>query len=119
MKLALVKYPFSIGVATLLLTLAAAPEASAMRCGSHLIHEGDDAAQVVAKCGEPVSIVRRSVLRPPVIWHYGRPYRIGHDFIEIPVEIWTYNLGSNRLMRRLRIEDGLVVEITTLSHGYN
>jgi hypothetical protein len=34
------------------------------------------------------------------------------------VEYWTYNLGPNKLMRRLRLEDGVVTEIETLGHGY-
>jgi hypothetical protein len=39
--------------------------------------------------------------------------------VEIPVETWLYNLGSNQLMRRLRFEDGKVVEIETLGYGFN
>ena len=40
------------------------------------------------------------VFRRPVIWGYGRPYYVGEDFIEVPVESWVYNLGPNKLMRR-------------------
>ena len=38
--------------------------------------------------------------------------------IEVPVETWIYNLGPNKLMRRIRFEDGIVVEIETLGYGY-
>ena len=38
--------------------------------------------------------------------------------IEVAVEIWTYNFGPDRLMQRLKIEDGVVVEIRTLGYGY-
>jgi hypothetical protein len=39
--------------------------------------------------------------------------------VPVAVEFWTYNLGRQKLMRRLRLEDGLVVEIETLGHGYH
>jgi hypothetical protein len=32
--------------------------------------------------------------------------------------LWTYNLGPSKLMVRLRFEDGLLVDVETLSHGY-
>lgn len=35
------------------------------------------------------------------------------------VEIWTYNFGPNQLMERVRIENGLVVQIDSLGYGYN
>jgi hypothetical protein len=38
--------------------------------------------------------------------------------MEVPVESWIYNLGPNKLMRRLRLEGGVVVEIETLGYGY-
>ncbi len=43
---------------------------------------------------------------------------VGNDEIEMPVELWTYNFGPNKFMRRIRFEDGLVVEIETLGYGY-
>ena len=100
------------------MALLATP-AWAFRCGNHLVVEGDTRAAVRAKCGDPTDISRRSVLRPPIIWRYGRPIRVGHDDIEVEVESWVYNLGTNRFMRRLRFEDGVVVEIETLGYGYH
>jgi uncharacterized protein YvpB len=38
--------------------------------------------------------------------------------VEIPVEVWVYNLGPNKLMRRLRFEDGLLVNVDELGYGY-
>jgi hypothetical protein len=60
-----------------------------------------------------------SVFRRPVMWANGRPYYLGDDFIEIPVESWLYNLGPNKLMRRVIFEDGIVADIETLGYGYN
>ena len=100
--------------------LAASPSFAAIRCGTKLVTEGDTRSEVAAKCGEPTEVVtQKSVLRRPVIWTNGRPYFIGEDFIEIPVEAWIYNLGPNKLMRRLRFEGGVLAQIESLGYGYN
>jgi Protein of unknown function (DUF2845) len=99
--------------------LLAATPAHAFRCGSKLVTEGNSRAEVAAKCGDPTDVDRRSVWRRPVFWHYGRPYYAGNDVVEIPVETWIYNLGPNKLMRRVVFEDGRVKEIETLGYGYH
>jgi uncharacterized protein YvpB len=40
------------------------------------------------------------------------------SLVEVRVEIWTYNFGPHKLMRRLRFDDGELVEIETLGYGY-
>ena len=101
--------------------LAAAPAlADGLRCGTKLVLEGATRSEVAAKCGEPTEVTTmRAVFRRPVIWTNGRPYFIGEDFIEVPVESWVYNLGPNKLMRQLRFEGGYLVDIDTLGYGYN
>jgi hypothetical protein len=100
--------------------LAASPAFAAFRCGAKLVSEGDTRSEVAVKCGEPTEVVaQKSVFRRPVIWTNGRPYFIGEDSIEVPVEAWIYNLGPNKLMRRLRFEAGVLTEIETLGYGYN
>lgn len=100
------------------LALAAAAPAHAFRCGSKLVREGDTRSEVLAKCGDPVEVARSAVFRQPFVWIRGRPFHIGPDLVEVPVETWIYNLGPSRLMRRVRFEDGLVVEIETLHYGF-
>jgi len=101
------------------LLASSAAVADGFRCGTKLVTEGASRAEVAHKCGEPTDVRNsRSVFRRPVVWNYGRPYYVGDDYIEIQVEIWTYNLGPNQLMRRFRVEDGLVTEIWTLGYGY-
>lgn len=105
--------------AILVLGLLASTPAHAFRCGTRIVTEGDTRDQVLAKCGEPADKqTQRSVFRRPVVWAHGRPYYIGEDFIEVPVESWVYNFGPNKLMRRVRFENGLVAEIETLGYGY-
>ena len=89
--------------------------ADSMRCGTKLMTDGDPLDKVAALCGPPVSIERREILRP---YGYHRGITV-HSSYEVSVEIWTYNFGSHKLMYRLRFEDGLLVDVDTLSHGYN
>jgi hypothetical protein len=101
------------------LLLAATAVADAFRCGTKLITDGDGADKILALCGDPSEVTRTEILRRPVDWRFGRPYYLSDQPVSVYVEYWTYNLGPNKLMRRLRLEDGLVVEIETLGHGYH
>jgi Protein of unknown function (DUF2845) len=100
--------------------LAASPAFASMRCGTKIINEGVSRSEVAAKCGDPDEVVTlRSVFRRPVLWSNGRPYFIGENYIEVPIEAWIYNFGPNKLMRRVVFEAGFVTEIETLGYGYN
>lgn len=92
--------------------------ADAMRCGSRLVSEGETRDAVVAKCGEPADVQTRTILRRPYYDFHGRIVYYGDGLVEVPVEIWTYNFGPYKLMRRVRFVDGLVDDIETLEHGY-
>jgi hypothetical protein len=109
------------GVAILILGLfAAAPSFATIRCGTKIISNGLTRSEVAAHCGEPDEVVNQhSVFHRPVVWTNGRPYFVGSDFVEIPVESWVYNFGPNKLMQRIRFEDGIVVDIESLGYGYN
>ncbi|HNR21470.1 MAG TPA: DUF2845 domain-containing protein [Steroidobacteraceae bacterium] len=95
-----------------------AAQADNMRCGQRLVVDGTTRDQVATWCGEPTEVLQRTVLRPPIVWYYGRPVHVGGGHIEVLVETWIYNLGPNKLMRRVIFEDGLVVEVETLGYGY-
>src|SRR5688572_5150390 len=112
--------PLKVAVLAAVLLGVASPGFAAMRCGTKLVAEGDTRSQVIAKCGEPTDIVeRRTVLRKPGYWVNGQFVHFGTEFIEIPIESWIYNLGPNKLMRRIRFEDGIVVGFDTLGYGYH
>jgi Protein of unknown function (DUF2845) len=96
-------------------TLAGPAAADSMRCGTRLMTDGDPIDKVEAFCGQPASIERREILRP-FFYHRGVPI---HSSYEVSVEIWTYNFGPHKLMYRIRFEDGLLVDVETLSHGYH
>jgi hypothetical protein len=97
---------------------AGAAGADSMRCGTRLVSDGDSTSKVEALCGAPTDIQRKEVLQRPVRWYRGRPYYTSYEPVPIPVEYWTYNLGPSKLMRRLKFEDGLLVDVETLGHGY-
>ncbi len=104
------------GICLIAVALAASGPAAAdsMRCGTRLMTDGDPADKVEAYCGPPVSIERREILRP---WGYHRGVTVRGTY-EVSVELWTYNFGPSKLMYRLRFEDGLLVDVDTLTHGY-
>ena len=105
-----------LGIAALsILAGAATASADSMRCGSKLLTDGDTLDKVEALCGPPAAVERREILRP---FGYNRGITV-HSSYEVSVELWTYNFGPNKLMYRLRFEDGLLVDVDTLSHGYH
>ncbi len=77
--------------------------AEAMRCGKDLVREGMTRYEVRERCGEPDDISRR----------YKTVYRhMAHDqavAIEVEIEEWFYDGGSNRLDRLLRFVNGRLV----------
>ena len=116
-----------------ILTLTDA-RATGLRCGVRLITEGDFKARVLAECGYPdhVEVWEEERVygfsRHPSLYGifdnyehrrpdegYGRPYRIKKLVI---IEEWTYNHGRSRFMDHLRLENGIVVDITSGDYGY-
>lgn len=102
----------------LLLLMVAPALADTVRCGDKLVYEGDTTARVEARCGKPAQISYSSILKVPTYWRGDRPYRLTDQAVQIPVETWIYNFGNRRFMRKLRFEDGVLVEISTLEYGY-
>jgi hypothetical protein len=105
-------------LAAVSLGMSAPGMADSMRCGSRLVTDGDSSGKLRSLCGEPASVSRTTRLRAPLLWLNGRALRVGHSALEVPVETWEYNFGPRRLIQRVRIEDGLVVDIDTLGYGY-
>jgi hypothetical protein len=100
----------------LLLPLGAS--ADALRCGSRIISEGDPIEKVLEYCGEPVATKRTWMTRQPRFEYGGQeiPFPGSED---VPVDLWTYDFGANKLMRRIRFVAGKVESIETLEHGTN
>jgi hypothetical protein len=103
----------------LLMAIQSSAAGGDFRCGADLIREGDIRSRVRSKCGPPTEITRGTTFREPIVWRHGRPIRVAGGLLEIAVETWTYNLGPSSFMRRLRFEDGELVNIETLGYGYH
>jgi len=112
--------PRSIGagaaLACVALAFSAAASADTLRCGSKIISEGDTIEKVEQYCGEPVEKMRTWMTRQPRFEYGGRevPFPGSED---VPVDLWTYDFGANKLMRRIRFVAGKVDSIETLGHG--
>jgi hypothetical protein len=109
----------TLTLAALLLAVAVPAVADGMRCGSKLVSEGDPRSKVRQFCGEPTDVQTRYILRRPTFHFGGRIFSYGDGYVEVPVEIWTYNLGPYKLMREIRFVDGRVEDIETLGYGYH
>ena len=96
-----------------LLVLPALAVADSMRCGSRVIKERDSIEEVVAACGEPVRKERTWIQRAPQFEFGGQDYSFpGTE--DVPVDLWTFDLGPNQFMRKVRFIAGEVDSITTL-----
>jgi len=129
----------TIGLAFLLLVIAAGLSpgqihAASLRCGVRIITEGDYKDRVLAECGAPDHVevweeehVYRFQHHPryygiydnydygPNITEPGRPFRVKKLVV---VEVWTYNHGPTRFLDHLRLENGIVTDITSGDYGY-
>ena len=93
-----------------------------MRCGSKLISVSDGKDKVRALCGEPTSVSFEGVIRRAPRYEYGYGYShyeyYGPGVVEMPVEVWTYNFGTSKLLRKLRFVGDALDEIRTDGYGY-
>jgi hypothetical protein len=110
-------FAFDFVLITGLLACGAA-SADTLRCGSKLILEGDSIDKVLEFCGEPVETKRTWITRQPRFEYGGQeiPFEGTED---VPVDLWTFDFGPNKLMRRIRFVAGKVDSIETLEHGTN
>lgn len=98
-------------IAALLIPSLAA--ADSMRCGSRIVKDEDSMEKVLAVCGEPVKKERTWIQRPPQYELGGIEYSFpGRE--DVPVDLWTYDFGSHKLMMRVRFVAEQVQSITPL-----
>lgn len=108
-----------LGLVLLAATQAAGAEDS-MRCGSRLASTGDSKYRVLQLCGEPASVsVIGTLQQPRLFFFHGFGLRfLDPPFEFVPVEVWTYNFGPNKLLRRLRFEGDELVDIRADDYGF-
>jgi len=113
----------SVVLAAALMTNAGQAKAEdSMRCGSKLISVSDGKDKVRTLCGEPTSVSFEGVIRRAPRYQYGyglnRYEYSGPGVVEMPVELWTYNFGTSKLLRKLRFVGDALEEIRTDGYGY-
>ncbi len=96
-----------LALACVAYTLTQPAHADILRCGPDLIEQGDAAARVLEKCGEPTS---KTTFDVPV-WSQG-PNGTVYQSGTAQGELWRYNFGPNRFPAVLRITEGVVQSIT-------
>lgn len=90
------------------------------RCTPFDLVDGLSKYRLLARCGAPVA--RRDIsLLSPVIRGEGQRHLPLPEPLVTPVyrEEWTYNFGSRSLLRRVVLENGIVVDIEDDGRGYD
>lgn len=112
----------AVAAAGIFLALHPAFADDSMRCGSRLVTRGDAKDKVLALCGEPANVALRGIVRRTSNYDYGYRYNWGSYYglgwIDLPVEIWTYNAGPHKLLRKLRFVGDELEEVETDGYGY-
>ncbi len=85
------------------------------RCDPGFVHEGDARLDVLARCGEPAVVDAWDETRDAFATGAGLARA---ETVSIRVEVWTYDLGPNQLVRFVRMENGRVTAISTGTYGY-
>ena len=98
-------------IAPLLLSLlslapAAPAQQEAFRCRGHLVETGDRTFEVRRRCGAPDFADRYPEAEIPGVGFVG------------DIRDWYYNPGPSGLLRRLRFQDGELVDIGVLGKGF-
>lgn len=93
------------------------------RCRSEEIVEGLSKYRLMATCGEPLT---RRTLGHVATLAPGHRQRLGgwsrsngHVPVEVFREEWVYNFGSNRFLRIVTLDDGVVAQVENGARGFN
>lgn len=100
--------------------------ANSLRCGNKLVLVGDTMYQVKTKCGDPDDAIHRTEMR--TVTHeesepcensqqHVRCTKSVETSIEVIIDEWTYDFGTNRFIEKLRFENGSLASITDGDYG--
>ncbi len=107
------------------LSLAGLAHADGMYCGNKLVSDGDSPYAVRNLCGTPDQAVQRTELRTVQQWVdgpclYRGQVRCGQMVqytVEVHIDEWLYDFGTNQLIRNLVFENGRLVRLYTGGYG--
>jgi len=74
---------------------------------------------VAELCGDPTQIEQREIARSRSLRRVLPDGSVVYDTVTVTVvqEVWTYDFGPQRFMRRLVFEGGRLLGIETLGYG--
>jgi hypothetical protein len=93
--------------------------AESIRCGSQLIERGSTSADLLEFCGKPTEVTKNGTVNGLIGNTHTASGITSQATGDFEVETWTYDFGPNQLMERVRIENGIVVQIDSLGYGHN
>jgi hypothetical protein len=93
--------------------------AESIRCGSQLILKGSTSADLLEYCGKPTQMTRNGTVTGLLGNTYTAQGITDPATGDVEVETWTYDFGTNELMQRVRLENGIVVQIDSLGYGHD
>ena len=88
-----------------------------MRCEGRLILRNDHVSKLERFCGEPESYVTSTSYRTISRWNY-RYQTHFYEEVEVIHEEFVFNLGPNKFMRLVKVENGIVKKVETLGYGF-
>lgn len=99
--------------------------AAVLRCKNRLVQEGDSQYEVKSVCGAPDDVQQRTesrraqrAVQRPCAHGTGSCVVVVDHYIEVVVDEWVYDFGSNRFMQYLTFEGGQLVAVRSGSYGY-
>ncbi len=105
-------------VLALLACVPALALGQSLRCSNRVISTGSTQAEVANFCGDPAQVEHKTIYNTVAGGAPSFLNGVAQTSAEIQVDIWTYNFGPNKLMQRIRFEDGVVVHIESLNYGF-
>jgi hypothetical protein len=111
-------------LAAALLVCSDAAFAESLRCQDRLVKIGHHGYDVSALCGPPDAVeqrVERRAVRRRVrvrCVQFGWCDTEVEDSVEVPVEVWIYDFGPQRLMQYVTFVQGQVVRIESGNYGH-
>lgn len=117
---------FPVAFVALIASNASSAEADSVRCGRKLVSDGDSTYQVRSTCGEPHAATRRVEQRtyrrylpgPCADGAHKRRCGVVEEYtVQVMIDEWTYDFGSNRFLQFLTFEQGQLVRVRSGSYG--
>ncbi len=102
----------------LLAGLPALASGQSLRCSDRIISTGSTRAEVAGLCGDPAQVEHKTIYNNVSAAAGRQSSLVAGTTLEIQVELWIYNFGPDRLMQRIRFEDGVVVSIQSMGYGF-